>query len=177
MSRSIIRNMPKVVINKWLFFNQKKKKKKPRVIIQPGNWPCFPLSLLSLSFKRHHSCHPQLLYSQLAPMGPLLTTARLALPTWLASAVCQGRCAWFLGIFRESHVQMHRVVRGKLWAARTPLHWREVCTAEILWISSSPRARTCLAIRKLSLLLERVGCNFGDRHGTLLKPFNSGSLL
>lgn len=36
MSRSIIRNMPKVVINKWLFFNQKKKKK-PRVIIQPGN--------------------------------------------------------------------------------------------------------------------------------------------
>lgn len=152
MSKWITQNMPKVVINKWLLFSFTKNALK--VVIQPGNWPCFPLRLFSLSFKGHHSCHLQLLYSQLATMGPLLKIARMAPPIWLTSAIRQGRCSWFPGIFKESHAQVHRVVQGKFWAAMTPFHWREVCKARIPWISTSPRAKPCLAIRKLSLLLK-----------------------
>lgn len=139
-------------INGWLLFSTKEA---PTVISQPGNWPCFPLRLLRLSFKRHHSCHPQLLCSQLATAGPLQKTALLALPTWLTKAICQGLRWCFPGIFRKNHTQLRRLCEGS--SEQQGLHSvsQGCCKAKVPWFFTSPRARICLGIRKFSLLLEK----------------------
>lgn len=48
-----------------------------------------------LSWKKHCSCHPQLLYGQFFTMGPLLKIALLALPTWHTRITSQGHFSWF----------------------------------------------------------------------------------
>lgn len=144
--------------NGWLFST----KEAPRVIIQPGNWPCLPLRLLSLSFKGHHSHYPQLLYSQLATVGPILKTALLALSIWLTKAIFQG----FLGnTISSSTGCIQEALSSKYW---TPFHGN-AAKQKFHGFFNSPRARIHLGIRKFSLLPERIQPLPKVRHGAIFK--------
>lgn len=167
MSKWIIHNMPKAVINKGFLFSFKKKKT-PQVVIQAGNWPCFPLRLLSLSFKRHHSFHPQLFYSQINTVGPWLKIALLALPTWLNSAICQGRCLGFQRYFFLRRIMPKFTGLSK---GSSDQHWphspEEKSTRHKFHGFPLPLEQGHAQESESSLCCGK-DCNFRDKHSTVL---------